>query len=547
MLLALISSSLERGWALKKLASCILLAMLSMSMFTFAFNVEPIRAQSQTIHINPDGSISSPVPANITTSDKVTYTFTGNNYLPIVVNRSNIIINGRDHTLQAPGQNAFYLESVNSVTIKNTTITNSRIGIYLASSSSNVLSGNNVTANSYSGIYLACSDNNTLYRNNVTANTIGGIWLDYSSDNNVLSGNSFTANDYDIFISRSSDNNTLYSNDVTAGWYGGIYLTVSSDNNTLVDNSITTTSGYGDSITLDSSSDNNVLSGNKITGKPSGGISLGHSSSGNVLSGNNITGTNGGIDIYSSSDNNVLSGNNIAGNLDGIYVYDCSGNVLSGNNITASPGTGIILSSCSGNMIYHNNFVSNNRQTYIVGSTNGWDDGYPFGGNYWSDYSAVDQKNGPFQNLTGSDGIGDAPYVIDSNNKDNYPLTYPWPSHEVAITSAAPSKTVVVEGNDLNINVTVANLGDYTETFNVTLSGSQYRYSWPIYAFTDIKLAPRSTVTLTLVGLGFGVGSYTLSARVYNAYVSNTYTGPTVLVAPIASFRPWSWMRPIPV
>jgi hypothetical protein len=50
------------------------------------------------------------------------------------------------------------------------------------------------------------------------------------------------------------------------------------------------------------------------------------------------------------------------------------------------------------------------------------DNGYPSGGNYWSDYNGTDMYHGPYQNQTGSDGIGDTPYVIDANNTDNYPL-----------------------------------------------------------------------------------------------------------------------------
>jgi len=46
-------------------------------------------------------------------------------------------------------------------------------------------------------------------------------------------------------------------------------------------------------------------------------------------------------------------------------------------------------------------------------SSNIWDDGYPSGGNYWSDYTGVDLDR---------DGIGDTEYVIDANNTDHYPL-----------------------------------------------------------------------------------------------------------------------------
>jgi hypothetical protein len=63
---------------------------------------------------------------------------------------------------------------------------------------------------------------------------------------------------------------------------------------------------------------------------------------------------------------------------------------------------------------------------YSSNSVNAWDDGYPSGGNYWSDYTGVDLRKGPYQNETGSDGIGDTPYSIDSDNADRYPLMNLW-------------------------------------------------------------------------------------------------------------------------
>jgi parallel beta-helix repeat protein len=105
----------------------------------------------------------------------------------------------------------------------------------------------------------------------------------------------------------------------------------------------------------------------------------------------------------------------------GVSLYGCSKNSISGNNITANGG-GINLEDSSNNTIYHNNFIGNAFQVSSDGSSNTWDNGYPSGGNYWSDYNGTDLYSGQHQNVTGSDGVGDTPYVIDANNTDDYPL-----------------------------------------------------------------------------------------------------------------------------
>jgi len=46
--------------------------------------------------------------------------------------------------------------------------------------------------------------------------------------------------------------------------------------------------------------------------------------------------------------------------------------------------------------------------------------------------------NGPSQNVTGSDGIGDTPYVIDANSIDHYPLMNVFPIPEFPSTIAFP-------------------------------------------------------------------------------------------------------------
>ncbi|MCK4381994.1 MAG: right-handed parallel beta-helix repeat-containing protein [Candidatus Lokiarchaeota archaeon] len=78
----------------------------------------------------------------------------------------------------------------NNTILKNNANNNTLLGISLAQSISNFLSGNNANHNKY-GIDLYFSDNNTFSGNNASNNTYSGIIL-LESNNNTLSGN--TAN-----------------------------------------------------------------------------------------------------------------------------------------------------------------------------------------------------------------------------------------------------------------------------------------------------------------------------------------------------------------
>jgi parallel beta-helix repeat protein len=145
------------------------------------------------------------------------------------------------------------------------------------------------------------------------------------------------------------------------------------------------------------------------------------STTNSTITKNNIANNVHGILLCESSSYNTVSENNIAANnYYGVWLLS-SNNSIIGNNITANADIGILLWSSS-NIIYHNNFVDNRRQVSTF-ALNVWDNGYPSGGNFWSDYTGADVKSGPYQNEAGSDGIGDTPYVIVGSNRDNYPLT----------------------------------------------------------------------------------------------------------------------------
>ena len=225
--------------------------------------------------------------------------------------------------------------------------------------------------------------------------------------------------DFGMVLSNSSGN-TISANAI-ANTSTGIYLVSRSDSNSVSANNIANNQ-FGISLTGDS---NNSVSANNITNNDVG-ISL-TGASNNSISANNITNNNVyGISLSFIS-NNSISANNITNNTYGIYLYSPSGsNSMSANNI-AYNDVGISFYSISNNLICHNNFVGNTVQAQVIplGYVNVWDDGYPSGGNYWSNYSGVDLNNGPYQNETGSDGIGDTNYTISTGNNDRYPLIGP--------------------------------------------------------------------------------------------------------------------------
>jgi parallel beta-helix repeat protein len=220
---------------------------------------------------------------------------------------------------------------------------------------------------------------------------------------------------------------------------GNVLLFVDGRNNAILGNVIRDNIliNNDDSIVIDSSGNNQVLNNTVINVRSKGAcIACLFGSDYNVISNNTATGGWTGIylDLFSSM--NYVSCNTVENQIPesrlqaGAVTSSGPNNVFVGNTVTNNT-LGIYLESSSlNNTVFHNNFVGNVQQTYIasiVGSTFVWDEGYPSGGNYWSDYNGTDHNRGPGQNVTGSDGIGDTPYVIGTGNVDHYPLMYPWP------------------------------------------------------------------------------------------------------------------------
>ncbi len=502
----------------KKTVSGLMLTLLSIGMLTWAFNIQPVKAEPKTWTVDDDGpadfpTIQEAINSPLIGERDIIYVKEGTYYENVVVNKS-VTLRGQNKSttiidasrmgtpvkvtsnnvhitdftitngagsIQSPN-GALELANVQGCNISNNNIlTNEWDGIWLIISSNNTISGNNVTMNDWTGIHLYDSSNNTV-EDNVVENNLIGIWLEDSSDNilrgNRMANNTFnfgvvvsllypaTISDFvnDIDASNSVDGKPIYywinRRDVAvpldAGYVALVNctgITVQSLNliknghsillaytihSAITKNNIT--NNYS-GIAIWASSDNNI-SGNDIANNWEG-IGLIHSSN-NSLYGNNVAANSyRGITVRDSSNNKIYD-NKIEANSDyGIELSDSSNNKIYGNRITNS-WDGIWLLRSSNNMFYHNNFLNNTYHADVeTYEPNVWNDGYPSGGNYWSDHVTVDDYSGVNQDEPGSDGIVDAPYTIDDNNRDNYPLAEPW--------SPVISATIDVGPDTLNL------------------------------------------------------------------------------------------------
>jgi len=311
---------------MRGLVTEILIILLLIGISTLAFEIRQVKA-SGTIYIGADGSINPPsAPIH---RDGDIYTFNGNIFDAIVIQKGNIVVDGAGYTVQGTktGTGIYIEPGASSVTLKNTNVKNFQHGIHIR------------------------SDYNTICDNTASNCTFDGIFIQ---------GN------FNSLISNNVSNNAPFGGD-------GITIMVACNNNTLTSNTV---SNNRNGITLWWTCRFNVLYDNIVSNNDEWGIWLGEDSSSNVLFRNSIS-NNGliGIVIETDSHNNVL---------------------------------------------FWNNFIDNAVQAYDECS-NYWNLSYPIG-NYWSDYTGVDLYQGPYQNETGSDGIGDTPYIIDANTMDHYPL-----------------------------------------------------------------------------------------------------------------------------
>lgn len=199
-----------------------------------------------------------------------------------------------------------------------------------------------------------------------------------------------------------------------------------------------------------------------------------------TIEGNNITKNSyAGILLDGSYDNNITMNrlaNSIASNFGAISLRGSSyDNSIVDNNFANNTLYGVYIEASYCNSIFHNNFFNNTHQGFVTSDSSGnvWDDGYPWGGNYWCDYNGTDSCSGPYQNVTGSDAMGDTPYGIFNNNIDHYPLMQPWTGFLVqSSTSITFSVNPVAVGSPVACTAAVSGSNPTGTVAWITSSGT---------------------------------------------------------------------------
>ncbi len=297
-------------------------------------------------------------------------------------------------------------------------------------------------------INLTSESNDTIIDGNREGTTvfITADWVNLTGFSIINGGNE----DNDAGIKITSNHVNISNNIIKNCDALGVYLEYAS-NNTLWNNTFTDIANTS-AIFLWNTSNFNRIDKNTIN-QCGCAAAVGNSSSYNDLSNNIIDNNSYGIYLLvNTTCNNSISGNNFTNmTYNGLLIEEAVGNNVF-ENLFENNEIGIWITAVNStlkNTIYHNNFI-NNTEHFLDESNQSWDNGYPSGGNYWDDYEGYDNFSGINQNITGSDGFGDSPYLeFDNITIDSYPLIYSWGEYTpvAAFTNSVQDQTVLFNGS----------------------------------------------------------------------------------------------------
>ena len=298
-------------------------------------------------------------------------------------------------------------------TIKNNSIHDTNIGIYLNSAGSNTLTNNTISDNSY-GIRLYHSSDSTLRDNDMSGNTYNLDVLAWSLDGYTQDiDTSNTVNGKPVYY-LVGESGMVIDSSSNAGYVGII------NSSNIVVRDLTLRNNYQGALFA-------YTSGSRIenvdASKSCYGISM-YQSSGNTLTNNRMTDNNYGMYLQESSSNVILC-NNASRNWNGIYMYFSPYNTLTNNVAVDNSQYGIY--------VYGNEDAHYNNQIPTSNTVNGKPVYYYYGlsnqviRNLETTHLTVAGSTNVVimdNNISGGDGIhlarSGGSSIRDNNISDNY-------------------------------------------------------------------------------------------------------------------------------
>jgi parallel beta-helix repeat protein len=299
-------------------------------------------------------------------------------YVSMLPPAPNIFINDIDSSNMVDGKPVIYWVNEQGKTVP------SDAGYVALVNCTNMTVQNLDLSNNGEGIVLVSTTNSLITKNHVI-NTDWGIFA-HNSSNIVVTGNNLESNDIGIDF-HSSSNSSILSNNLTRNRSGAGLV----------------------------GSQNIYFSGNNITRNTDNGLWLSGLRNSTVEQNIITESDEDGVSVYDSYNNTIVGNTITSSGYYGIKIWECSSENIVSENLVANNRWGLQLTGTpNNNIFYHNDFVNNTNHVEIDDSNGIWDNGEE--GNYWDNYSGLDSDE---------DGIGDTPYIIDENNRDNYPLMEP--------------------------------------------------------------------------------------------------------------------------
>jgi hypothetical protein len=220
----------------------------------------------------------------------------------------------------------------------------------------------------------------------------------------------------------------------------------------------------------------------------------------------------GGLVYVGSWDHNVYCLNATSGSL--VWSY------TTGSGVESSPAVvgGFVYVGCGDGRVYCLDATSGSLVwSYTTGS---WVDspavvgGYVYVGSGDGNVYCLDATSGSLVwSYTTGGSVYSSPAVVYGvvyvGSMDGKIYAFGPGVHDVAVTNVTSSKTVVGQGFSDSINVTAANQGDYTETFNITVYANTTAIQTKTVTLTS---GNSTTITFTWNTTGFAKGNYTISA-----------------------------------